>query len=339
MHLDRGAPDEAIAAYQKALELDPNLANANFNLGNALRDAGRTDEAITAYQRFLEKHPDDAEAHNNLGVVLAKRADLTAASRAYQRALELNPNLAIAISNLADLLCHQGETEMAIPLFRRCVQWQPQCAWLHINLIYTLHFQPGLSAQTLLEEQRAWNRKFVPVANRAIKPHQSDRNPARRLRIGYVSPDLRHHVVGRNIMPLFKQRNSEEFEVICYSGVPHADDLTEEFRSCVDLWRCTIGLTAGQLAEMIRSDRVDILVDLSQHLAGNRLSTFALKPSPIQLSFAGYPESTGVETIEYRIGDPYLEGQPKPENWQIGWKSSSEETLEHVYLHRELLVL
>jgi predicted O-linked N-acetylglucosamine transferase (SPINDLY family) len=133
-------------------------------------------------------------------------------------------------------------------------------------------------------------------------------------------------------MPLFKLRSSAEFELICYSGVPQGDDLTGEFRRAADLWRCTVGLTDGQLAEMILGDRVDILVDLSQHMAGNRLPTFALKPSPIQLSFAGYPESTGTETIGYRISDPYLEGQTKCDGWQIGWKSNSDGTSEQVFL-------
>ena len=146
-----------------------------------------------------------------------------------------------------------------------------------------------------------------------ILPHANDRNPERRLRIGYVSPDFRDHVVGRNLLPLFRCHDHRNFEIICYSGGIRPDRLTDEFRQHADQWRNTAGVADEALAEMIRRDGVDILVDLTQHMAGNRLPMFARKPAPVQVSFAGYPESAGLDAIEYRISDRYLEADSAKE--------------------------
>jgi len=141
---------------------------------------------------------------------------------------------------------------------------------------------------------------------RFIAPHANDLAAARRLRVGYVSPDFRGHVVGRYMLPLFELHDRERFEIVCYSGVLRSDSITARFRSLADAWRETAGVSDEALAEMIRRDRVDILVDLTQHLAGNRLPVFARKPAPVQVSFAGYPDSTGLGAIEYRISDRHL---------------------------------
>jgi predicted O-linked N-acetylglucosamine transferase (SPINDLY family) len=159
----------------------------------------------------------------------------------------------------------------------------------------------------IAEEQSRWNRQFGDPLKRWILPHANDRDPERRLRVGYVSPAFCDHVVGRNIVPLIERHDRERFEVFCYSGVVHPDHMTERFRTLADEWRSTVGLSDAKVAEMIRQDEVDILVDLSQHMGGNRLAVFARRPAPVQVSFAGYPESTGLEAIGYRISDRYLE--------------------------------
>jgi predicted O-linked N-acetylglucosamine transferase (SPINDLY family) len=128
------------------------------------------------------------------------------------------------------------------------------------------------------------------------------------LRVGYVSPDFIDHVVGRNLLPLFRCHEPKNVEIFCYAGVALPDAFTERFRRWSHHWRSTVGVPDAVLAERIREDGVDILVDLAQHTAGNRLAVFARKPAPLQVSFAGYPESTGLDGIEYRISDRYLEG-------------------------------
>jgi protein O-GlcNAc transferase len=302
-----GRPDEAIAAYRRALEFNPGLAEAHNNLGAALRDRGRLDEAIAAFRRALELKPDHQEAYNNLGIVLGQRGQLDEAVAAYRRALELKPESAEVCNNLGKALKDRGELDESIAMFRRALRLKPEDARMHSNLIYTLHFHPGHDATEIAEEHRRWNRQFSEPLRRFILAHANDRDPDRRLRIGYVSPDFRDHVIGRNLIPLFERRDRRGFEILCYSGVSHSDHLTEEFRKHAEQWRNTAGLGDEALAEMIRRDGVDILVDLTQHIEGNRLPMFARKPAPVQVSFAGYPDSAGVEAIEYRISDRYLE--------------------------------
>jgi predicted O-linked N-acetylglucosamine transferase (SPINDLY family) len=145
------------------------------------------------------------------------------------------------------------------------------------------------------------------------------------LRIGYVSADFRDHVIGRNLLPLFRHHDRTKFEVICYADVAHGDAKTEEFRRGAERWQSIVGLDDAACAEMIRRDEVDILVDLSQHLEGNRLAVFARQPAQVQVSFAGYPASTGLETIGARISDRYLESKIEDRKSEIEAELRTEE--------------
>jgi len=305
---ERGQLDDAIAAYRRALDLKPDYPNVHNNLGNALGDRGELDEAVAAFQRALQLTPDDAEVLNNLGNALWQGGRPNESAAAFQRAIQLKPDYAEAFNNLGNVLKDLCRLDEALVAYRRALELKPEHISAHSNLIYALHFHPGHNARTIAEEQERWNARFGAPLKPCVRPHSNDRDPGRRLRIGYVSPDFRDHVVGRYLLPLFRGHDRGSFEIFCYAGVIRPDKLTEEFRQCARQWRDTVGLGDEALAEMIRRDGVDILVDLTQHLAGNRLRTFARQPAPVQVSFAGYPESAGLEAIEYRISDRYLEG-------------------------------
>ena len=305
---DRGRFDEAIAAYQRALELRPEYPDACNNLGIALTDRERFGEALAAYKKAIQLEPGLAEAHFNLGGLLNFLGRLDEAAAADRRALELRPRDAEAHNQLGEVFKNQGAVPEAIGEFRTATQLAPENPALQSNLIYTLHFQVD-GAQALAEEQARWNRSFSDPVRAHIPPFRNERSSERRLRIGYVSPHFRDHVVGRNLVPLFRHQDATAFEILCYSGSLRSDRLTEEFRQRATQLRTTVGLADEALAALIREDRVDILVDLTQHMGGNRLPVFARQPAPVQASFAGYPESTGVEGIGYRISDRWLEGE------------------------------
>jgi predicted O-linked N-acetylglucosamine transferase (SPINDLY family) len=259
--------------WRRALELKPDYVQAHSNLGNALTDLGKPDEAITCYRRALELKPDFVEVHGNLGNAFRDQGKLDEAVACYRRALELKPNL----------------------------------AEVHSNLVYTRMFCLGCDARTLYEEHRRWNEDHAAPLAKIVKPHPNDRSPDRRLRVGYVSPHFRDHVVGRNLLPLFREHDRQRFEILCYADVPRHDERADRFRSHADAWHSTTGLTDVQLAQCIREDCIDILVDLTLHMDHNRLLVFARKPAPVQVAFAGYPGTTGVSTIDYRITDPHLD--------------------------------
>jgi protein O-GlcNAc transferase len=321
----QGRLDEAIAAYRRALHLRPDLPDALNNLANALKDQGQLDESIATYRRALQLQPGDPDFHNNLGNALRERRQLDDAIAAYRRALQLKPDYPEAHNNLGLALRERGELDEAIAAYRRALQLQPDHSGMHGNLIFALHFHPDHDTRTIAEEHRRWNRQFGDPLKPFLRPHANDRRPDRRLRIGYVSPDFRDHVVGRFIMPLFLQHDRERFEILCYSGVSRADSITDRLRALAAGWRNTAGISDARLAAMIREDAVDILIDLSLHTRGNRLLAFARQPVPVQVSFAGYPGPVGLETIQYRISDRHLEPDPSAEagaGEQVHWVES-----------------
>jgi protein O-GlcNAc transferase len=305
--LKRGDCDEAMTAYQRAIELQPDYQEAHLNLGTVFREQGDLDRAVAAYRRALQINPNYADAEYNLGVALKDQGRLDEAVAAYRTALQIKPDHAHALNNLGVALMDQGLLDEAIAVYRFALQPGREGLEIHSNLIYTLHFHPACDGTLIHEERRRWNRQFSDPLEGFVLPHANDRDAKRLLRIGYVSSDFREHVIGRNLKPLFERHDRREFEILCYSGVVRPDSLTEEIRGHAQQWRSTVGMGDEALAEMIRRDGVDILVDLTQHMAGNRLPMFARKPAPVQVSFAGYPESTGLTAIKYRISDRYLE--------------------------------
>lgn len=303
---ERGELNEAIVVLRRAVASIPNHPDVYNNLGNALRDQGQLDEAIVNYRRALEINPTYAEVWNNLGNALKDQGQLDKAVASYRRALEINPAYAEACNNLGNALKDQGQLDEAVTAYCRALEIKPQCVEAQDSLILILHYLPGNNEGRLIEEQRRWNRLFGALRKKPVRSHTGN-DPERRLRVGYVSADFSGHVVGRNLAPLFRCHDHQNVEIICYSGRARSDTLTAEFRKRAEKWRSTAGLKDETLAAMIERDGVDILVDLSQHTLGNRLPLFALQPAPVQVSFAGYPESTGVGAIGYRISDRWME--------------------------------
>jgi protein O-GlcNAc transferase len=347
--VDQGKLDEAVAACRRALELKPDYPEAHLNLGTALAGQGQLDEAMASYRRALQFKPDYPQAPNNLGVALARQGRLGEAMAAYRcalalkpdypephsnlgdaqwergqldeavascrHALELKPDYPKASNNLGNALKGLGQIDNAITAFRRALELEPECAWVHGNLIYTLHYHPGYDARMISEEHRRWNRQFSDPLKPFIRAHANDPAVAGRLRVGYVSPDFRDHPVGRYVMPLFERHDRERFEILCYSGVARPDWMTERFRTLAGEWRNTIGVSDARLAEMIREDGVDILVDLAMHAAGNRLPMFAREPAPVQVTWLAYPGSTGLPGIGYRLTDACMDPPGEEPAW------------------------
>ena len=303
----KGQLDEAIAAYRQAIALQPDHSETHSNLGNALREKGQLDEAISAFRQAITLTPRLPEAHSILASDLQDKGQLEEAIATYRQAIDLKPDLPEAHSDLGNAFKDQGQLDEAIASYRQAIALKPNYSEGHSNLVYTLHFHPGFDALAIAEEHRQWNQQHAEPLRQCIQPHPNDRSPERRLRIGYVSPDFRAHVVGYNMLPLLANHDRDHFEIFCYAQVTRPDALTEHFRASAQHWRSTVGLADEQLAAQIREDRIDILVDLALHMAHNRLVVFARKPAPVQVTFAGYPGSTGLRTIDYRLSDPYLD--------------------------------
>ena len=303
----QGKLEEAVVCCRRALELKPNSAEPHNNLGNALKERGKLDEAVACDRRALNLKPDYADAHNNLGVAFKGQGKLDEAVACYHRALELRPDYVEAHSNLGVAFKDMGKLAGAVSCCRRALEIKPDFAEAHSNLLYAQDFSPGYDAQVLYEEHRRYDQQHATPLVKFIQPHRNDRSSHRRLKVGYVSPDFRDHCQAFFTVPLFSAHDHKDFEIVCYSDVVRPDRITERLRCCVDAWRSIVGLGHEQVAQQIRGDGIDILVDLAMHMARNRLPVFARKPAPVQACWLAYPGTTGVSTIDYRITDPYLD--------------------------------
>ncbi len=302
-----GRAAESVEAYRAALRLNPKHPSARLNLGLSLTLAGRLDEAIAHYHAVLKADPSDASIAVNLGNLYKDSARLDEAIELYRTALRYQPNDFNAINNLGVALKDCGETHAALDCFRRSLALSPNRTEVHSNLIFTSFFDPATEPAEIAAEMRRWNAAYCHPLRSAWPSHPNDPDPHRRLRIGYVSPDLRDHVVGRTLLPCFEAHDRERFEIFCYSATAVGDAITERYRAGSAGWCETTHLSDKQLAEQIRRDRIDILIDLALHTAFNRLPTFALKPAPVQIAWLGYPGATGLEAMDCRVTDHFLD--------------------------------
>jgi predicted O-linked N-acetylglucosamine transferase (SPINDLY family) len=302
-----GRLDEAIAAYRRALILKPGLAEAHNNLGNALSELGRLDEAIAAYRRAIELRPDLAEIHNNLGAAMQLTTRLDEAIAAYARSIALQPGNADVHANLGNAFRAEGRLDDALACYRRAMELDPDSSAIGSNYLFSLHLHPGYDAQAILAEHLRWARQHAEPLSAQMLPHDNDRSPDRRLRIGYLSPDFREHPVGRCFRPLLGRHDRRRFEIFCYSDARRADGVTGQLQALADRWYDTATWSDERLADQIRDDRIDILVDLALHTPDNRLPVFARRPAPVQVTTIGLPSTTGLRTIDYRLTDPYLD--------------------------------
>jgi protein O-GlcNAc transferase len=305
--IDAGRADEAIEALLRATRLRSGFAEAHNNLGNALRSKGQNREAISAYRRALQLMPGSPEAFCNMGGVLRAEGRVDEAFACQVRSIELTPDYAEAYGGLGGVLADQGRLDAAIEAFRTAIRLDPGVGSRYSPLLYTLHFHPGYDAPQILAEHMEWSRRFADPLSAAARPHDNDRSPGRRLRVGYVSPDFRRHPVGRFMVPLLEHHDHARFEVFCYSGVRRPDDLTQRLRHSADHWRETTSLSDDALAGQIRRDRIDVLVDLTMHMTDSRLLSFARRPAPVQVTWLAYVGTTGLKAIDYRLSDPYLD--------------------------------
>jgi predicted O-linked N-acetylglucosamine transferase (SPINDLY family) len=308
-----GQLTRAVRHYRKTIELAPQLAEVHHQLGVVRRRLGRLRKAVESFEDAARLRPDDFAAHLNLASLRVALVQPDKAVAAARRACQLRPDSAAAAVQLARGLQIQGDTPAAIAAFRRAVELDPGDAQVHSDLVGALNADPHVDAAMRLAEHRAWARRHAEPQTASARPHRPDRAPDRRLRIGYVSPHFRQHALNAFSRPLLAAHDRERFEIFCYADSETADDVTAQFEQLADGWRPIAELSEADAARLVRSDNIDILVDLAGHL-GNRLGIFAAKPAPIQVAYLGYPSTTGMSAMDYRLTDAHADppGQTDP---------------------------
>lgn len=311
-HVGRYA--EAAACLRQATALAPDQAAIWLNLGAACHELRLYDEAVSAFRRALKIEPNRPEAHNSLGNTLLSQGLLSQAQHAFCEALKINPQYAAAHDNLGRALRLRGRPEEALLHFRTALRFNPRPS-THSNLLYSLNFSDGIPPQDVFSEHRKWAKLYAHES--ALKPvlQPPGLRSYSRIRLGYVSADFNHHAVSYFFESVLETHDRAQFEVICYSNVRAVDHVTQRLKSKADLWRDICLLDDEKAVELIRSDNVDILVDLSGHTAHNRLLVFAKKPARIQVTWLGYPNTTGLKAIDYRLTDAVSDPLGQAENF------------------------
>jgi protein O-GlcNAc transferase len=284
----------------------PNDARAAYQAGVDAFGARRLEAARDLFLRAVQINPRFGEALSNLGGTLYELGRYDEALEAFQRAVSVNPRLHPTLLNLANLLSDGGRAREAVRCFRRAIALAPDPVQ-HSDLVLKMNYAPDTSARALLKEARCWDRAYAAPLARLIAPHQNDRSPERRLRIGYVSPSFADCVESFFLTPVLEHHDHNQFEIFCYSNVARPDDVTARLRRSADGWRDITAMTDAEAAARIREDRVDLLVDLTMHAGRNRLLLFARKPAPVQVCWLAYPGTSGLSTIDYRLSDPHLD--------------------------------
>jgi protein O-GlcNAc transferase len=302
-----GRFDEAIAVLRRALALKPGDPDIQNNLANALTAAGKTSEAIPLLRQAVATRPGDERLVLNLANTLRAHGEINEPIELYRRAIELKPNWPEPYNNMGIALTERGELDAGIAAIRKAVEIAPDFLAADSNLVFLIQFHPDFNSQGIYDELDRWNRQHAAKLSANVRAHDNERNADRPLRIGFVSPDFRKHCQSFFTIPLLANLDRGKFEVYCYSGVEQPDETTEQIRKLVGVWRDCLGKSDAAAAEMIRADRIDILVDLTMHMGGGRPLVFARKPAPAQACWLAYPGSTGISAIDYRISDPYLD--------------------------------
>jgi predicted O-linked N-acetylglucosamine transferase (SPINDLY family) len=301
---------DAVTAADLLLRANPPAAlqgEVLITAAAALQRLGRLPEALAAVRRATARLPQVADVHFERGVLEGAAGGLAASIPHYQEALRLDAGHPRALANLGDALRSVGRQAEALDCTRHAVAALPQEGRIHSALLYALHYAEGITPGSLLAEHRRWAERHILPLLQAARPHDARRDPEKRLRLGYVTADLYDHPLGRILLALLEAHDRAAFERFVYTSTPAADALTARARAACDHWREVGSLSDEAVAAAIRADGIDVLVDCSQHMVGNRQQIFARRPAPVQFAHLGYPSTTGNLAIDYRVSDTHIE--------------------------------
>lgn len=308
---DLAATHLRLRQWQDALSVldcaDPEADSARVALlrGQALFGLGRFAEALPRFALAHSLDPTNIDAAYELGLVHDRLANLESAIQAYHSALSLAPDRANIVAALAIAELNLGRVEEAISHHRRAVDLDPKSAHLHSALLMALHYAEPDHARIFAEHQ-LWAARHAAASPTPMGSFRNGRSPQRKLRIGYLSPRFGRGPLAHFFLPVLRAHDRDEVEILCYMTEEHSDAITAQMRGLSGAWREVASATDAELLDIIRADGVDILVDMAGHCPGNRLTVFAQRAAPIQVSWLDYDDTTGVPAVDVYVSDAYL---------------------------------
>jgi protein O-GlcNAc transferase len=289
---------------RRAVELLPAIGTFRSTLGMVLEQRMDGEGAVAQFREATRLDPGSAASWNNLGNALTNRARFGEAAAAYEQSLRLEPEQADGRMNYALLIMMRGETDRAAQMLEEAIAEHGEQPRLLSALCCVSNYAQDYGLARTLAAHRRYGSAVaaaLPPPHRPFAAAPADRD--RILRVGYLSPDFREHSVAAFIEPILAHHDRARFDACCYSTSPLTDAVTARLRSHAALWRDAHAMDDATLAELIRRDRIDILVELTGHTTNSRLPVLARRPAPVQATYLGYPNTTGLETADWRIVD------------------------------------
>ncbi len=301
---NQGKWEQAVEVLDRAIRVVPDSVELRLNLGRNLAQLRRFEEAQLQFTGLIEQHPDHPKPYHYLGKLILGMGDAGKAVEVISRAVELGPKEPHSLCSLGFALLEIGDRVQAETCFRSALEIDPAFSSAHSTLLFLMSSKSHVSQATLFEEHKEWGEahgSVTPLKSRRQWSVERDKTKNRKLKIGYVSPDLRNHVVDYYFRPVLNNHDRSQFETFCYAEVGEPDETTETLKQLSDNWRFTTGLSDEQVARQIMSDEIDILIELAGHSSNNRVLALAYRPAPVQVTWLGYPNTTGLKSIDYRI--------------------------------------
>ena len=304
-HEQTGNLEEAINHYKKATALNPGVAEIHSALGRLYLGIKDFNSAVTSFRSAIKLKPEYGDAYFGLGDALRLAGYFEDAIDYYEQALSNNgsANPAFIHSNIGTCRQYLGDIESAIASFKEAISLVPDRYELFTNLLMALNYSSHYTAEEAFQMHRSFDSNYARQYSDSALTLKNSNNPERVLKIGYISSNFYDHSVAYFIKPVIEHHDTSQYEVFCYNNSPQSDAVTEQIRSLSSKWRDVTALSDIDLSSMIHDDGIDILVDLNGHTADNRLLVFARKPAPIQVSWIGYPNTTGLSSMDYRLTD------------------------------------
>lgn len=306
---------ESLQVYLDAERAGCDTGDLHTNIGVILKDQERYMEAAERFHKGCERNPESHAAMNNLGAVCINLGLTTEAIECFQHALRINPTMPAPHSNLGHMLKISGKAEEGMDYYLRGLKLAPEDKEMMHNYLLCTLYQVNFSPQEIFEEHRKWGERLAAGIKCLPRRHVRDGHPHGKIRIGYVSPDLCQHPVSFFAGPLMDGHDRGRFEVYVYADVHREDAVTARFRGAVDVWRDITEMKNPEVGGLMQKDEIDILVDLCGHTAHNRLEVLAARPAPVTASYLGYPATTGMPGVDFRITDGIADPLGQTDAW------------------------